>query len=95
MTGTNWTNVSSVTDMLAQANSYSPFWTGMLLMVFSVFLITFLGFGFPVALIGAGFIGFVLGLFLTYMGLVSWSWTLMLLGVMLVGIIWSIYEQRN
>lgn len=86
----NWSNVSSFNDMLIQANTGSPFWLGMLLMIYVIFLISFLGFGFPIAIIASSFIGFMLGLFLTYMGLVGWHWTLMLFGLMLVGIIYSI-----
>lgn len=92
---TNWTNVTGIEEMLIQANSYAPFWTGMLLMIFAVFLISFLSMGFPLALITAGFIGFVLGLFLTFMGLVSWTWTLMLLGLMLLGIIYIIWAKDD
>jgi len=95
MVATNWTNVSNIEGMLVQANSNAPFWTGMLLMIFAVFLISFLGMGFPIALIAAGFIGFIIGLLLTYMGLVSWTWTLMLLGLMLVGIIYSIWSKND
>jgi hypothetical protein len=92
---TNWANITSIEGMLIQANSHAPFWTGMLLLIFAVFLISFLGMGFPLALMTAGLIGFVLGLFLTYMGLVSWTWTLMLLGIMLIGIIYSIWEKKD
>ena len=95
MAGTNFSNITNIEGMLVQANSNAPFWTGMLLMIFSVFLISFLGMGFPVALISAGFIGFILGLLLTYMGLVSWTWTLMMLGIMLVGIIYSIWSKNE
>jgi len=91
----NWSNMSTFNDLLIQANTGAPFWTGMLFMVFAVFLISFLGFGFTVALIASGFIGFLLGLFLTYMGLVAWYWTLMLFGFMLLGIIYSIWSKKD
>ena len=93
--GTNWSAITNMTAMLSQANNYAPFWTGMLVMIFAVFLISFLSFGFIIALISAGFIAFIVGLFLTYMGLVAWHWTLMMFGFMLVGIIWSIFSKNE
>ena len=92
---TNWTNVTNITDLLVQANNYSPFWVGMLLMIFSIFFISFMNYGFTIALIASGFIGFLLGVMLTYLGLVSWHWTLLLFGIMLIGIIYSIWSKRD
>jgi len=52
--GTNWSAITNMTAMLSQANNYAPFWTGMLVMIFAVFLISFLSLGFIIALMSAG-----------------------------------------
>lgn len=73
---TNWSNINTFEDMLLEANAHSPFWTMILFMIWAVISITFIPFGFSVALISSGFIGGLVGLFLVYMGLVSWKWVL-------------------
>lgn len=90
MVNTNWSNITTFEGMLTQANAYSPFWTTMLWMIFVVLLITFTSHGFIVALLGASFLAFITGLLLSYMGLVAWSWTLTILGILIFTILYLI-----
>ena len=84
---TNWTNITTFEGILESANTYAPFWTAILLMMWCILVITFLPFGFHVALLGGSFLAFILGLFLTYMGLVSWKILMMMVGTIIVIII--------
>lgn len=86
---TNWTEVDTFEDMLVSANSGGPFWTMMLFMIWAVLTITFLPFGTSIAFMAGSFIGFFIGLFLVYMGLVSWKWVLGLLGIVILQVIWE------
>jgi hypothetical protein len=86
---TNWSEINTFEDMLVSANAGGPFWTMILFMLYAVLLITFFPFGTSIAVMSAGFIGFFIGLFLVYMGLVSWKWVLALLGTVILMIIWE------
>lgn len=94
-TATNWSNITDFPSVLASANNNSPFWTGILMMIFAVFLVTFLRYGFIVALIGSGFLAFFIGIFLSYMGLVSWNWTLFMLGICILGILYTMIWDKS
>jgi hypothetical protein len=78
MTGisTNWTAIETFEDMLTSANTYAPFWTMMLFMIWAVLIITFMPFGTTIALLAGSFVGGLIGIFLVYMGLVAWKWVL-------------------
>lgn len=80
MTGTNWTAITNFESLLTESNRYAPFWTMMLFMIWIVLVITFIPFGFTVAVLGGGTLAFFLGIFLVYMGLVSWKYLLAILG---------------
>jgi len=87
MTGTNWNNITTFEGLLTEANTFAPFWNGMLLMMWVILIITFLPFGTSVAFIGGSFSAFLIGLLLVYMGLVSWKILMIMVGVILLIII--------
>lgn len=87
--GTNWTAINTFDDMLVAANTYTPFWLVMLMMMWAVLVITFLPLGFSVAVLGGGFLALLLGVFLVYMGLVGWKWLLMIIASIIICIIWD------
>ena len=96
MTPTNFSNINSFEDMLVAANTNSPFWLGMLIMIFAVFFITFATYGgFALGLLAASFVGFVLGLFLAYMGLVAWTWVLMIFGILIFTILYIAFSKDD
>lgn len=87
MVGTNWTAITTFEQMLSAANAESPFWTMMLFMIWAIMIITFIPLGFTTSLITSSFVGGILGIFLVYMGLVSWKWVLGLFALSLVVVI--------
>lgn len=95
MIPTNFSAINSFDDMLVAANTNSPFWLGMLIMIFAVFLISFSTYGgFVMGLLAASFVGFIIGLFLAYMGLVAWTWVLMLFGILLFSILYIAFSKK-
>lgn len=95
MNGTNWTAVNSFPDMIAQANSYSPFWTMMLFMIWVVLTITFIPFGFEIAIVSGSFLAGVIGLFMVYMNIVSWKWVAGLFSLAIVIFIIETFFKRK
>jgi len=87
MNTTNWTGITDVNGLLTEANSYAPFWGGMLYMVWFVLVITFIPFGIDIALIGGSFSAFTIGIFLVYMGLINFKWLLSMIGVIIATVI--------
>ena len=96
MTPTDFSNMTSFEDMLVAANTNSPFWLGMLVMIFAVFLITFASFGgIAMGFLAASFVGFIIGLFLAYMGLVAWTWVLLIFGLLIFSILYIAFSKPN
>ena len=87
MNTTNWTSITSFEELLAETNTFAPFWTGVLFLIWIVLTITFLPLGTSIAFLGGSFLALVLGIFLGYMGLVAWKWILALAGVILLIVI--------
>lgn len=90
----NWTNVTTPGDLLAvpNTNTGGNFWLAIIFMVWVVLIIAFLGIGFEGAILVASFIALVASLFLVYMNLVAWQWSLFFLGFiifMILYIVWS------
>jgi len=84
--GVNWTNVTEWSDVIATANTNSDgwFWT---LILYSVFIISSLlnsKRGFDLAILMSAFISLIFGLLLTYAGLVSWTWTMSFVGIIVI-----------
>ena len=90
MVGTNWSSMNTFEDILIAGNTGGPFWTMILFMLWIVLMITFIPFGSSVAIIGGSFIAFLIGIFLAYMGLVSFKWVLALIGITIALVIWDI-----
>ncbi len=92
---TNWTNVSTFEDMIVAANQHSPFWSMMLFMLWGVLTITFIPFGIQIALISGSFIAGIIGLFLAYMGVVSWKWVLGLFAITIFTLIMETFREKK
>lgn len=96
MIPTNFSDITNFEGMLVAANTNSPFWLGMLLMISAVFLISFSTYGgFVMGLLAASFVGFIIGLFLAYMGLVAWSWVLMIFGLLIFSILYIAFSKKD
>ncbi len=82
----NWTNVTTAEQMLALANTGtgSWFWTATLYLLWSVLTLSMFSFGIVPAILSASFACFMIGLLMTYMGLVSWVWTASFMGMIIV-----------
>lgn len=92
---TNWSAMGNIGDLLTEANTNSPFWLMVLGLITAVLFITFNKSGVVIAGLGALFLGFVIGLFLAYLGLVAWFWVLMLLGLLIALIFYVIIGGSN
>ncbi|MDD4363458.1 MAG: hypothetical protein PHD33_04520 [Atribacterota bacterium] len=92
---TNWTNISTFEDMIFAANQYSPFWSMMLFMLWAVLVITFIPFGIQIAIIGGSFLAGITGLFLAYMGVVSWKWVLGLFAITIFTLILETFREKK
>lgn len=93
----NWSNITNIEQVLAVANTNSGswFWTATLYMIYVILLVSTLNFGFEVALLSASFACFMLGILLTYMGLVSWVWTAFFMGVIIVVVFIKIINSKD
>jgi len=92
----HFANVTDFNDLLALPNqTQSHFWFGMLVMIFAVLTMSFLAYGFEVAVLTAGFITLMLGMMLVYIGLVSWQWLMMFLGIILFMIFYITWNSRK
>ena len=96
MTPTNFSAINSFENMLVAANTNSPFWLGMLITIFAIFFLTFATYGgFIMGLLAASFIGFIIGLLLAYMGLVAWTWVLMIFGLLIFSILYIAFSKKD
>ena len=93
----NWTNVTDPATFLQVANDTTGgwFWVSMLGMISIVLLISMLPFGFEVALFASAFAGLMLGIIMSYMGLVGWTWVAMYAGIIVIMILWTMYGRRD
>lgn len=99
MTATNWTNVTTIYDIMNIPNQYVSawiinFWSGMLMMVFLVMLLTmiYMGTNVEIALLSSGFVCLILALILVFMTLINWAFVLFFIGtlvMLMIYIIWS------
>jgi hypothetical protein len=93
---TNWSNMTDFESMFIEANRHAPFWTAIMFMIWVVLTVTFLPFGFNVAVLAGSFIAFVIGLMLVYMGLVSWGYLLIFIGsIILIVIIDALFARKE
>lgn len=93
----NWTNVTDWTGILqiANDNSGSWFWTLIMYGVFIIALLIFSAWGFETGLLVSAFIGLILGLFLVYAELVSWTWTLTFVGIILFMFLYIAWSSKK
>lgn len=98
MTSVNWTNVTTFNDILVGANTTTNgfFWTAMLWFIFIIVMISLIGFGFEVALLGASFVALISGIMLLYLGLVNFGLSLgIFIGIILLTFFWIAYSNRE
>lgn len=94
----NWTNTDNFTEFLANANSSGAGWlfTGIDFMVFFVLFVTLASvMEWEVAMMVSSFIGFVLGLLFAYIGVESWTWVGVFVGLMVVSILYRVYSRNR
>jgi len=90
-------NMTNLGEMLKIPNSVTGgwFWLGMQVLIFIVLMVSFLGYGFETAILAAGFISLISGMFLVYMELLSWQWLMFFLGVILLMFIYITWNNRK
>ena len=90
-------NATDLADLLAipNTNTGGYFWVGMLAMMWGILVMSLLSFGFEVALITSSFIMLIAGLFLVYLGLVSWTWLMFFLGVIFFMIFYMVWQKKD
>ena len=90
-------NMTNLGEMLKIPNSVTGgwFWLGMQVLIFIVLTVSFLGYGFETAIMAAGFISLISGMFLVYMELLSWQWLMFFLGVILLMFIYITWNNRK
>lgn len=86
MTSINWTNVTDLSQIPAQANvaSDGAFWVSMLYMIWIIIILSLLNWGWEVALMASSFVCLVLGFFLVYTDLVDWQYLMTFAGILLL-----------
>ena len=98
MAMTNWSNISTFGQMLAEANNQTGgfFWSGMNIMIFLVMFVTMsMGFGWEVAFFSAGFVAILSSVFLMYLGLQSMQITGMMIGGIVLLFIILMWSNKN
>ena len=90
-------NATNLKDLLAIPNATTGgfFWIGMLFMMWGIIVMAMLAFGFEVAMITASFIMLIAGLFLVYLELVSWTWLMTFLGIILFMIFYMVWQKNR
>ena len=82
----NWSNITSWVQVLqvANTNSNSWFWTLIMFAIFFIALMLFSVINIQTAVLSASFVGLILGIFLSYGGLIAWEWVLVFVGLILI-----------
>jgi len=90
-------NATNLKDLLAIPNATTGgfFWVGMLFMMWGIIVMAMLAFGFEVAMLTASFVMLIAGLFLVYLGLVSWTWLMTFLGIILFMIFYMVWQKNR
>jgi len=90
-------NVTNMQQLLGVANDQTGGWFyfGVSIMIFIVLLVSFLGFGFESAVVASSFITLILSVLLVYMGLMSWGWAMLYLGLFLLMIFYIAWNSRK
>ena len=87
--------ITTPMQLIGVANDQTSGWffLGIIIMLFSIFLLTLLNHGFEKALFTSAFVSFILSLLFTYAGLVDWMWVLMFFGILMFSIIYIMTSQ--
>jgi len=90
-------NATNLKDLLAIPNATTGgfFWVGMLFMMWGIVVMAMLAFGFEVAMLTASFVMLIAGLFLVYLELVSWTWLMTFLGIILFMIFYMVWQKNR
>jgi len=90
-------NATNLKDLLAIPNATIGgfFWIGMLFMMWGIIVMAMLAFGFEVAMLTASFVILIAGLFLVYLELVSWTWLMTFLGIILFMIFYMVWQKNR
>ena len=90
-------NATNLKDLLAIPNATTGgfFWVGMLFMMWGIIVMAMLAFGFEVAMLTASFVILIAGLFLVYLELVSWTWLMTFLGIILFMIFYMVWQKNR
>jgi len=90
-------NATNLKDLLAIPNATTGgfFWIGMLFMMWGIIVMAMLAFGFEVAMLTASFVMLIAGLFLVYLELVSWTWLMTFLGIILFMIFYMVWQKNR
>ena len=100
MAYTNWSNITDLGQLPAEANNLSggSFWVSMFYMLWVILMLLFIGWGFEVAILTASFVMLGVGTLAVYAGLFAWQHLITMVGVLLfmfLYIIWSSSKTRN
>jgi hypothetical protein len=80
----NWSNITGLEQIPAQANVVVPgFWTAMLYMIFIILVILTIFYGLETSLLISSFLCMILGIFLVYAGLMSWTYLMVFPAIIL------------
>ena len=92
----NWANTTTPAQLLASPNYNTGgwFWLGMLFMVFFVMILLFMKRGINVALMTSAFVCLILGIFLTYMNVLDFSYVLVFAGIIVINIIYIMWGKK-
>lgn len=91
-------NIGNFSDFLNLANASGVGWTFTTIcyLIFFIMLITLTGtFGFEAGILTAAFVGFIIGLFFVYAGVMAWYMDAIFVGIIIVMIIYLIGKQNG
>jgi len=93
----NWSAVTSFEQVPSLANTASggTFWVGMLQMMWIILILTFIGYGFEIALMVGSFLALILSFFLVYADLISWHYIVQFTGILLFMFLYIIWSSRD
>jgi hypothetical protein len=94
---TDWSNVTSISNLLAKANDNTSgtFFAGIYWMLIVIVFFSSVAFGFEIALLLTFFFGLVLGLFMLYAGLISTVLFGITEGALMLIIVYLIYTSNR
>jgi len=90
-------NVTDLTGLMSIPNYHTGgwFWVGMTLMFQIIIFVALMPFGVLSAGFSSSFLLLVIGIFLTYMGLIQWQWLMLFLAEILFLIIYVTWQQSE